>query len=87
MGVGNNSEVELLHDYMISGDRFAAEEILGYDVDNEGEEDDTVNEAGDNNEDLDDDGKLMPNFSIRNLNSPVEVYELFQKKTRVHAAH
>ncbi len=68
--MGDNSEVELLHDYMISSDRFAAEEILGYDVDNEGEEDDTVNEAGDNDEDLDDDGKLMPNFSIRNLISP-----------------
>ncbi|PBK88650.1 hypothetical protein ARMGADRAFT_1047408 [Armillaria gallica] len=70
MGVGDNSEVELLHDYMISSDRFAAEEILGYNVDNEGEEDDTVNEAGDNDEDLDDD----------------EVYELFQKKTHTQAS-
>lgn len=68
--MGDNSEVKLLHDYIISSDWFAAEEILGYDVDNEGEEDDTVNEAGDNDEDLDDDGKLMPNFSIRNLISP-----------------
>ncbi|PBK96562.1 hypothetical protein ARMGADRAFT_1138931 [Armillaria gallica] len=37
----------------------------------EGEEDDTVNETSDNDEDLDDD----------------EAYELFQKKTHVHAAH